>query len=86
MNNQNNEKCHKNGNQAPQRFPIRKPGLCETNPKFPLRYNADPCCNLPKQCQYGYTAQHALNKPHQNLFNQCHSPELPTSHPWFEPS
>lgn len=70
------------------RFPITKPGLCGTNPKFPYRdprHYVDPCCDFPKKCQYGYTAQLTLNQPHPHIDN-CHSPELPTSHPWFEPS
>lgn len=82
----NNNKNHHSPTQA--RFPITKPGLCSTNPKFPyrdLRHYTDPCCDFPKKCQYGSIAQSALNQPHSNHI-KCHSPELPTSHPWFEPS
>ena len=70
------------------RFPITKPGLCATNPKFPyrdIRHYIDPCCDFSKKCQFGFTAQSALNQPHSNQI-KCRSPELPTSHPWFEPT
>lgn len=71
-----------------QRFPITKPQICGNNPKFPyrdIRHYTDPCCDYPKQCQMGYTAQVTLNLQH-NSGVSCHSPELPTSHPWFEPT
>lgn len=84
-NKNNNENQHQH---LQTRFPITKPGLCATNPKFPyrdIRHYTDPCCDFPKECQYGYIAQNALNQSFTSRKN-CHSPELPTSHPWFEPS
>lgn len=78
----------KHGQTHHQRFPIVKPGLSVSNPQFPYRdarHYVDPCCDFPKNSQYGYTAQLTLKEPHPALDN-CHSPELPTSHPWFEPS
>lgn len=88
MNHEEN-KSKKDGHKTPTRFPITKPGLCSTKPKFPYkdtRHYVDPCCDFPKSCQIGSTAQIALEKSQVNHFSQCHSPELPTSHPWFEPS
>lgn len=71
-----------------QRFPITKPQICSSNPKFPyrdIRHYIDPCCDFPKECQYGYTAQISIEH-HQPNVPKCQSPELPTSHPWFTPS
>lgn len=88
MNQENKKNHHKNGEKASSHFPITKPGLGISAPKFPYvdrHHYVDPSSDTKKQCQLGNIAQHALNKPHQNHFSQCHSPELPTSHPWFEP-
>ena len=71
--------------QRQQRFPITKPQMCGSNPKFPyrdVRHYIDPCCDFQKKCQYGYTAQISLEH-HQHSAPTCHSPELPTSHPWL---
>lgn len=88
-NDKNNKKDNEQSHHSTQsRFPITKPGLCSTSPKFPyrdIRHYTDPCCDAPKQCQYGYIAQTALNQPHSPQIH-CHSAILPTSHPWFEPS
>ncbi len=84
MNSEN--KC---SNQEAGKFPIKKPGLTSTDQKFPYRDNrhyTNPSLDFSKKSQLGYTAEHALKQPHQNYYSQCHSPELPTSHPWFEPS
>lgn len=75
--------------QQQQRFPITKPQICSSNPKFPfrdIRHYTDPCCDFPKQCQQmGSIAKLTLDQ-HQNPVATCHSPEFPTSHPWFAPS
>ncbi|CRK91141.1 CLUMA_CG004829, isoform A [Clunio marinus] len=72
------------------RFPIVKPQISETDPKFPYRDNrhyTDPTANFPKKSkQVGYTAKLTLQKSTNNAVSMCHSPELPTSHPWFEPA
>lgn len=47
------------------KFPVTKPQLCNNKPKFPfrdIRHYTDPCCDFPKQCQIGYTAQATLNE------------------------
>ena len=89
MNKEHNSKdqlSHKYGHQK-QHFPVTKAGP-GADPKFPYRdprHYVDPCLDVQKKSQLGYTAQLTLNQPHPQLDN-CHSPELPTSHPWFEPS
>lgn len=78
---------HKHGHQK-QHFPFTKAGSGPEAPKFPYRdprHYVDPTADFPRKSQLGYTAQLTLNQPHPHL-NNCHSPELPTSHPWFEPS
>jgi hypothetical protein len=75
------------------KFPITKPQICSNNPQFPyrdVRHYTNPCCDFAKKCQIGYAAQQSLeqHQQHQNTSStgSCHSPDLPTSHPWFEPS
>lgn len=83
-----NDKSAENHQQQQQRFPITKPQMCGNNPKFPyrdIRHYTEPCCDFPKQCQVGYTAQITLNQM-TNSPTKCHSPEFPPSHPWFEPA
>lgn len=73
------------------RFPIINPQICSNNPKFPfrdVRHYTDPCCNYTEKCQIGYAAQKSMeecSKPtHHSSPPKCHSPDLPTSHPWFD--
>lgn len=88
MDNLDNGKFNRDGNAKLDQpiqttFPITKPVICSTNPKFPyqdIRHYIDPCCDYATKFEYGYTAQFALNKIN------CHFPEYPKSHSRFKPS
>lgn len=85
--NSSDQLSQKHGHQK-QHFPFTKAAAGVEVPKFPYRdprHYVDPVADFQKKSQLGYTAQLTLNQPHPHL-NNCHSPELPTSHPWFEPS
>lgn len=77
-------------NNSTQKFPITKPQICTNNPRFPyrdIRHYTSPCCDFPHQKNFGAAAKETLE--HHNNSSPtgfCHSPDLPTSHPWFEPS
>ncbi|CAO1418140.1 unnamed protein product [Diamesa hyperborea] len=71
------------------KFPITVHQICGTDPKFPYRdiiHYTDPCCHVKKVCQMGYTAQQSLNESLEHKKVNQLSPELPTSHPWFDPN
>lgn len=64
-----------------QRFPITKPHFCNNKPRFPyrdVRHYKNPCCDFPKQCQLGFTAQ-ATMEEHHSLISENQSAEHATS-------